>query len=358
MKISKLILLTLVLLLFIGITSCSEEEIAEKRVEIPERFSVDIPSSISKFSGGLNGRVAEDGDGIIQGEDIYAALPHFIRLGEASAEIIEYTLLIGAVLETANLGTFTTEETDDERSKRVEIVKNVTRGGADYEFEMTMTDVADGELGLQLLWNTDPVSGVGILRPYYIDRIENKDLDAYVRINYSEDDPIYDATMTVSLSGIEKVNEGDLDNLKMFVGRSGDIVDVFGNSNHPGITIIDPQFTGGRNYAFVGRGDESNNLGVVKLALPPSNVDNADVLNTYSVYNVLDQEIKEVSNLDQTIIDAVLAEAGTPAYFDAAGFISADGTVPDGFTEEFVDLDGMSPFVPVQVRDLEIAFLK
>lgn len=347
------------LLLIVGVSSCSEDEIAERLVDIPDKFSVAIPSSISKSTGGLNDRVAGNGDGIIEGEEIYAALPHFIRLGEASAEIVEATLIIGAALEAIGISSFETDETEDGRAKRFDINENVTRGGLDYQFEMTMTDVEDSELGLQLVWNSESaVEGVGILRPYYIDRIENEDIDAYVRINYSEDDPIYDATMTVSISGIETVNEGDIDNLKMFVGKTGNIVDVIGNSNHPKVTLIDKNFEGGRNYAFVGRGDETNNLGVVKLALPPSGVNTEDVLETYSVYNVLEAEINTVIDLDQSVIAAILAEAGSPAYFDAEGFISAGETIPDGFTVEFVNLEGASPFVPVQVRDLTISFLE
>ena len=343
----------------VGFTACSEEELAERTVDIPEKFSVDIPSSISNANGGLNDRVAGDGDGIIEGEEIYAALPHFIRLGEASAEIVEATLIIGAALEAVGIKSFETDETEDGRAKRFDINENVIRGGVAYAYEMTMTDVNDGALGLQLLWNSgDAVEGVGILRPYYIDRVENADIDAFVRINYSEDDPIYDATMTVSIAGVETVDEGDLDNLKMFVGKRGDIVDVIGNSNHPNVKLIDETFEGGRNYAFVGRGDDTNNLGVVRLALPPSNIDTEDVLTTYSVYNVLESEINAVIDLDQSIVEAILAEAGSPAYFDASGFISSGDSRPNGFAEEFVNLEGANPFVPMQVRDLKISFLE
>ncbi len=342
-----------------GVISCSEDELAQDVLDIPEKFSVDIPSAISNSTGGLNARTSGDGDGVIEGEEIYAALPHFIRLGEASAEIVEVTLVVGAVLEALNIRSYTLDEGDDGRAKRFDITENVTRGGVDYQYEMTMRDVADDQLALQLLWNSDPVvEGVGILRPYYIDRDENEDIDAFVRINYTEDDPIYEATMTVSISGVETIEESDLDNLKMFVGRTGDIVDVFGNSNHPNVTLIDPDFVGGRNYAFVGRGDEAANIGVVKLALPPSGVETADVLETYSVYNVLEQEIDAVAQFDQSIKDAILAEAGSPAYFEASGFISAGVVVPDGFTSDFVNLEGMTPFVPSQVQDLTISFLQ
>ena len=357
MRITKHLLLLLAVI-SLGITSCTEEELEQATVEIPENFSIDIPDAISNGTGGLSSRTAGDGDGIIEGEEIYAALPHFIRLGEASAEIVEASLFVGAILETLNIRSYTLDEGDDGRAKRFDISENVVRAGVPYQYEMTLIDVEDNELALQVLWNTNPVVGVGILRPYYIDRIENEDIEGFVRINYSEDDPIYDATMTVAISGVETVEESDPDNLKMFVGKSGDVVDVFGNSNHPTMTLVDPNYTGGRNYAFVGRGDETQNLGVVKLALPPSNVETADVLETYSVYNVLEEEIDAVIELDQSVKDAILAEAGAPAYFDGSGFISAGASVPDGFSASFIDLEGMNPFVPTQVRDLTISFLE
>ena len=97
MRITKLLLLLLAVI-SLGITSCTEEELEQATVEIPENFSIDIPDAISNGTGGLSSRTAGDGDGIIEGEEIYAALPHFIRLGEASAEIVEVSLFVGAIL--------------------------------------------------------------------------------------------------------------------------------------------------------------------------------------------------------------------------------------------------------------------
>jgi len=167
--------------------------------------------------------------------------------------------------------------------------------------------------------------------------------------------------MLVSIAGLETVNNGDIDNLKMFVGKKGNIVEVMGNSNHPDIVIIDPDFTEGRNYAFVGRGDESTNLGVVNLWLPPSGVstDDFEKDDENSVFNVLQAEIEAVANLDQSIIDAVLAEALSPAYFNSDGYLdSGEDNKPESFSSELVDLTGMVPFAPTEVRDLEIGFLQ
>lgn len=349
--------------------SCSEDEVSSE-IKIPENFTVAIPSAISNGStNGLSARTSGDGDGTIEGDEIYSALPYFIRLGESSAEIIEFTLLIAVVLEEANIRSYTFEDEEDGREKRIDLEENVIRGGVNYEFEMTMVDIESGEEALQLLWNTaNGIEGVGILRPYNINRLENiNHPDAYYQIEYSENDPNYEATMLVSLAGvnldedgngtIDEDEKGNIDNLKMFVGKNGDIVEVMGNSNHPELTIIDPDFTGGRNYAFVGRGNETENIGVVELALPPSSVSTDDVLDDYSVRLVLEEEIDAVIELDQTTVDAILEEAGSPAYFNASGFISAGADRPDGFTTEFSNLEGMKPFVPSQIRDLEIGFI-
>lgn len=357
MKSIKLIAL---LVSFSFLIACSNDEEIPSRIDIPSQFSVDIPKSISDNAGGLNGRISGDGDGVIEGNEIYESLRGFIKIGEGSAEIIEFTLVVAAALEVQNVRSYTFVSDDDGREKKVDLTEGVTRGGTAYEYEMTMVDTENDEMALQLLWNTNPVQGVGILKPYNIDRTENTDaLDAFVRIDYSEDDATYDATMTVSIAGLETPQNGDIDNLKMFVGKKGDIVDVMGNSNHPNIVIIDEDFTGGRNYAFVARGDESTDLGVAKLALPPSSTTTDDVLVTYSVFAVLEAEINAVADLDQDTIDEILAEAHSPAYFNNNGFItSGTDNKPASFDAAFVDLTGMNPFVPNDVKNLTIDFIQ
>ncbi len=342
------------------IVSCSNDDEIKSSVDVPSKFTVDIPTPISSNTGTLSGRTSGDGDGVIEGDEIYESLRHFIYLGEQSAEILELTLVVGAILESQNIRSYTFVGDDDNREKRIDISESVTRGGISYQYEMTMVDTENEDQALQLLWNTNPVSGVAILRPYNIDRTDDEaDENAFLRIDYTEDHADYDAAMTISISGVEPVENGDIDNLKMFAGKKGDIVEVMGNSNHPNVTIIDDSFTGGRNYAFVGRGDESTDLGVVKLALPPSSTDTDDVLETFSVKAVLEAEIEAVANLDQQTIDAILAEALSPAYFNNTGFItSGSDNKPASFSDEFVDLSGMNPFVPNDIKNLTIGFIQ
>lgn len=338
----------------------SANDVIRREVTVPTKFTVEIPSSISSRTGALTGRTAGDGDGIIEGDEIYESLRYFINIGEKSAEIVEFTLVLAAALEVQNVDVYSFDSDEDGRSKTLELFRNVTRGGIAYEYEMTLTDEDAGELALQLLWNNSPVEGVAILRPFYIDRVENVDEEnAFLRIDYSENDPTYESSMLVSISGLQTLENGDIDNFKMFAGRNGDVVEVMGNSNHPNLTIIDEGFSGGRNYAFVGRGDESTDLGVVKLALPPSAVSTGDVLEQYSVFSVLEEEIRSAGITDQDVIDAILIEAKSPAYFNSAGFITSGvENKPASFSDTFVDLGGMNPFVPSEVKNLTIDFIR
>lgn len=360
----KIIPYLVLILVTTFIYSCVEDEpiIETVEIEFPEKFSVDIPQSISTAAnGGLNGRIEGDGDGIIEGNDIYQSVPFFIHIADESASILEFVLVVGAVFETFNVTTYDFVSEDDGRAKNITINHDVTKGGVSYQYEMLVYDVADDVLAIQLYWNTAPVNGVAVLNPYNIDRIENADApDAMLKIEYSESDADYDATMVVSISGLLPVENGDIDNMKLFAGKKGDIVDVRGNSNHPNLVLFDANITTGRNYAFVGRGDDVKDIGVLKLALPPSNVTIEDVFTDYNIHDVLEDEINAVANLDQAIIDEILRETHSPAYFNENdGFLtSGEGNEPDGFSNSFVDLSGMYPFVPVDIRDLEVDFIQ
>ncbi len=349
--------------------SCdNESDEPQASLEIPEKFTVDIPSTLSssadgslsgKSGGPLNGRVAGDGDGYIEGNEIYESLRYFIRIGEGSAEIIEFTLQVATALEVQNVNSLSFTSDEDGRDKRLEIIRDVNRGGVDYEYEMTMFDEEDNAQALQLLWNTSPIEGVGILNFYHINRNESDNPNAFIRIDYTEDDVDYEAAMTVSISGLLTPNNGDVNNMKMKVGKNGDVVEIMGNSNHPDVAIIDENNPLSRNYAFTGRGDEVSDLGVVNLALPPSTVTTSDVLSDYSVFAVLEAEIQAAGVTDQEIIDEILQEAHSPAYFNAAGFITSGAdNKPASFSDEFVDISDLNPFVPADVANLSVGFIQ
>ena len=92
------------------------------------------------------------------------------------------------------------------------------------------------------------------MNPYHIDRREDEELaDTFLRIEFGQGKNDYPAFMEVSITGFPPEEDDDefLDNMKMFVGADGDIVEVYGNANFPSLQFIDPNFSEGRNYAFV-----------------------------------------------------------------------------------------------------------
>jgi hypothetical protein len=55
-------------------------------------------------------------------------------------------------------------------------------------------------------------------------------------------------------------------------------------------------------------------------------------------------------------LDAQIINLGVPAYFNEDAFISAGASLPTGFTEDFVDMSDLSPYIPIDIKNLEIKF--
>lgn len=352
--------LTILILSVLFIYACTEEsdQIDDQQTgDLPEKFTVDIPRTLSNPAGLSAGRVGNVEQ--LSASDIYGGLRGFIYVGEQAAMALEEIIKVAAIAKISGLNEFTIESEDDGVSKTFYFNNNVTYGSESYANELIVTDEG-GEYALQVVWNANPVSGVAILNPYYLNHEEGTDLiDTYYQLEYSESTDGNTQEMTVSVAGIP-TDEG-LDNLKMTVIKTGDIVEVFGNSNHPNLTIVNEDNPVDRNYAFIGRADVSSDVAVAEVALPPSSVATNDVMDDYSLFNVIDADIKSVGITDQDAIDAYLANAVPPAYFDdVTGFLGAGEDVPSNaaFTAEFNDLSDLSPFVPSDVADLSIGFLK
>lgn len=159
--------------------------------------------------------------------------------------------------------------------------------GNEYEYKMVIKDVNDQSVsssGLEMYWN-EANWGVSIFSFYNLNRNEIKSKDARFRIDYSENSPTYDKTMGGSIVGIDTAGVGiNVDNLKMFVGKKGDILDVYGNANLPKAKIIDTTSNvDGYNWAFVARSNDKLNISVAQVALPPCTLNNL----TQYFFNVL-----------------------------------------------------------------------
>jgi hypothetical protein len=357
-----------VMVIFLALAAgCQNDEMPdpENQSILPENFKVDIPDALSQ-EGMVNGRTAED---TLKGNSIYEHLTTFIAIGEGSAEIVEDIIFGISVYQINHPMSLTFEGEDDGRDKNLVVVENAEFDGATWEFQLTVTDAdsegnEDGGKAMQVFWNRNPVKGIAILKPYNIDR-DNDEVwtEAMFRIDYSEaGENGYDAQMTVYISDLPLANPLDdpfsMSAMKMFVGKKGEVIDVVGNSNHPNAIL----FSGdaGFNWAFAAAGNNSEDIGVAEVGLPPSDLDETErdiLLETYSIKNVFTNEILSVwPDLPQELINAYLVNTEAPGFFDQGGFV-AGGQSPDPEYDVLVErLGDLSPYNPKDISELLVQF--
>ena len=332
---------------------------------LPENFKVDIPSALSR-QGTANGRIAVD---TLDGNLIYVHLTNFIFTGEEAAEIVQ-DIIRGIVIYRINRPmALSFEGEEDGRTKNLVVLENSFFDGENWEFQLTITDAAsevnaDGGKAIQIFWNRNPIKGIAVLKPYNIDRTHDAELEqAIFRIDYSEaGEHGYEAHMIVQAADLPL--EEPLDNpysmsaLKMFVGKNGDIIDVYGNSDHPNAIFFSGQ--AGFNWAFVASGDDVQNIGAAEVGLPPSNLDEPSrtvILGDYAIKNVFTDEIYSVwPNIDPQVVEAYLYNTDAPGFFSQSGFVSG-GTSPGPEYDNLVlRLPDLNPYNPKEIATLAISF--
>lgn len=365
-------------LLAIGIfslilTSCENNEAVEPQPDLlPTKFSVDIPSSLSNqnsvANGRISGRIQED---TLKGNDIYLHLNTFIAVGDGAAHLVEEFIEGIRKHKIDRILTLSYTSEDDNRIKNMVVLSDVTFEDKTWDYQLTITDAdsekePDGGKALQIFWNKSAlVKGIAIVKPYNCNRLENANVkDALFRIDYTEGGALgYDAQMEVSISGLPL--ENPLENpysvsaLKMFVGKKGDVVDVFGNTNHPNAVLFSG--TAGFNWAFVASGHDVKNIGVAEVGLPPSALDEADrdvLLKEYSIKNVFTNEIMAVwPGIDQNLLNAYLTNTAAPGYFDNKKGFLAGGTSPGADWDVLAArLPALNPYNPKSISELTLTF--
>lgn len=336
---------------------------------LPERFGVDIPNALSSELGASNGRVA--GVEAINGNEIYQHLNLFIHLGEGASD------LVGEIIQSIGINqinkpmTLSIESDEDGRTKNLVVSENPTFDGENWDFMLTISDAAseaelDGGKALQVFWNRYPIKGIAIIKPYNLNRTENDEAgaeDAIFRIDYSEGgEHGYENHMIVSIANLPTADPLDdpfsMSNLKMFAGKEGDNIDVYGNSNHPNAKFFTED--SGFNWAFVASGSESKDIGVAEVGLPPSNLDEPGretILDHYSIKNVFTREIYRVwPSIDEASVNEYLINTGAPGYFDSNGFVSGEESPGEAYTALELRLNQLSPYNPKEVSNLSINF--
>jgi len=366
-------LLTIGIIFSLVLTACENNETIDPQQDLlPQSFSVDIPSSLSNqnsiSNGRISGKIKED---TLQGNDIYLHLNTFIAVGEGAAELVEEFITGIRKHKIDRIQSLTYTSDDDNRTKNLIVLSNVTFEDKAWDYQLTVTDAdsenqADGGKALQIFWNKSTlVKGIAIVKPYNCDRIHNTNAkDAVFRIDYTEGGELgYDAQMEVSISGLPL--ESPLENpysvstLRMFAGKKGNVVDVYGNTNHPNAILFSGNV--GFNWAFVASGNDVKDIAVAEVGLPPSALNESDrevLLKEYSVKNVFTSEINSVwPGINQNLLAAFLTNTSAPGYFDnKKGFI-AGGVSPGADWDVLIArLNSLSPYNPKNTSELAVTF--
>jgi hypothetical protein len=351
-----------VLVISLTIVSCQNDP-EPKAGMMPERFSVDIPSSMT--TGASAGRTQGD---TLSGNAVYLNLATFIAVGGGSAKIVEDIIHGINRYALVNVETATFNGEDDGRAKHLVVTKEVDFEGKTWQYMLLVTDAdsegnADGGKAIQVYWNQGtPIHGVAIIRPYNCDRAHNAPLmNAMYRVNYDEEtDAGYDAQMEIRISGLPTPQSElfAISTLHMFVGKKGKIVDVYGNSNHPNAAF----FTGtkGFNWAFVAAGSDDQNIAVAEVGLPPSSLNESNrtlLLKEYSIENVFTSEIHAAFPLlPEIYIKSYLKNTAAPGYFSNQGFVAGGRSPGVAWDALNTRLNDLTPYNPHATAELSVTF--
>ncbi|MCK5136021.1 MAG: hypothetical protein KAR19_09570 [Bacteroidales bacterium] len=333
---------------------------------LPDQLTVDIPVALSQDVSTKKCAAIDT----LKGGEIYRHLTFFIHAGEHSARIVKHVIHGIKRYNIDRVKTLTYESDDDGRIKNLVVVEGPEFDGRTWEYGLTITDAEsegneDGGKAMQIFWNhRNPKEGITLIKPYNLDRTnESRMAEAMFRIDYSGVGEYgYDHHMIVSIADMPAVDPllapFAMDGMKMFVGKKGDFVDVYGNSSHPNAKFLTEKV--GYNWAFVATGSVTQDIAVAEVGLPLSTVDaegRAVLLEEYSVYNVLYNEVKTIwPHASEELLNAWLTNTEAPGYFDEDGFIKGGEAPGDEFLPLADRIMGLAPYNPKAIANLEINF--
>lgn len=354
--------LVIVLAISLGFTGCKKDEENDDR--LPARFKVDIPSSLRKTITDKS----TNGD-TLKGNDIYGMLGAFINIADGSANVVQAIITSIKYHNINKAMSISYTSNDDGRQKNLVVIENSNFDGLDWQFQLTITDAlsesnADGGKAIQVFWNDNPIKGIAILKPYNIDRTKNTNYpNAMYRVDYSEAGEYnYDSHMIVSIVGLPLANPlqdpYSVEKLKLFAGKKGDNVDLYGNSYHPNAKFYTNETS--FNWAFVASGNSVLNIAAAEVGIPSSSLSSTDrnvLLKDNSVETVLKNQINATwPGLDSTAIAAYLYNTEAPGFFNSAGFIQGGTSPGTNWDDLYIRTQTLSPYSPAAIKDLTISF--
>jgi hypothetical protein len=360
-------ILSFVFLATVFFTSCDTDSVKPTDDNIvPENFSVEIPASLK--SSTLKATKSTQAD-VMTGNETYEHLTTFINAGDEAAKIVEAVIKTIRANNLSRPMSFSYASDDDGRTKNVVIIADAKFEGTTWNYQMTITDADsegndDGGVAIQVFWNTGTVEGVAIMKPYNINRnTEDLYIQAMFRIDYSEaGNNGYEQEMTVYISGLNlpdaTTNPYAMETMKMTVGKEGNIIDVYGNTNHPNAYILQGKI--GFNWAFVAAGETDSDIAVAEVGLPPSDLSSNSrevILGSYSIKSVFTNEITRAFpffTFEQ--IAAYLVNTEAPGYFNANGFVQGGVAPNTDYNAISSSIEQLVPFNPSEVSSLKVEF--
>lgn len=367
MKNVKAVFAVLALGLAVAFQSCQKDNTEPQNESsiLPANFMVEIPGALQGEDETLYGSKNSQTD-TLQGGEIYRHLRTFVHVGYSGAEIVHNIILAITKYHINKPMSFTYTSEDDNRQKQLDVIEGASFEGNDYEFMLTIKDMestTSNSLGLELFWNRKPVTGVAIFNPHELNynSVENPDLR--FRIDYDESGVAgYNKTMIVTIDGLKLADPlthpYDMSTLKMFVGKNGDIVSMYGNSEHPNAKFFTDDT--GFDWAFAAAGKLSEDIGVAEVGLPSNLLDSDDrnvLLVENSIKNVFTNQIYEVyPDIDSTTVATYLQNTEAPGFFANGHFVQA-AVAPTGDYNELLDIiPGLTPYNPIEIHNLDIQF--
>ncbi len=333
---------------------------------LPEQLTVEIPAALLEDLTSLKASPVVD---TLKGKEIYGFLRFFIHTGDHAAHIVRHIIYGIRRYNIDQVKTVTFESDDDGRIKNLVVVEGPEFDGRTWEYGLTITDALsegeeDGGKGMQIFWNKNPKEGITVIKPYNLDRSNEGDwAQAMFRIDYSGAGELgYEHHMIVSIADLPAIDPllapFAMDGMKMFVGKKGDYVDVYGNSSHPNAKFLTEKV--GYNWAFVASGSDEDDAAVAEVGLPLSTLDAEGrevLLEENSIYNVLYNEVKTIwPHASDEILEAWLTNTEAPGFFNRKGFIQGGEAPGDEFLPLVDRISLLSPYNPKLIANLEINF--
>ena len=368
MKNLKLVFAVVVIGLIFAFQSCQkdkpEPQINDESI-LPASFLVEIPNSLQgEDNTVLYGKNSKSDT--LHGGEIYGHLRTFVHIGYVGAQIVNNIILSIQEYHINKPMSFTYTSDEDNRQKRLDVIKGASFEEKEYEFKLTIRDIesnSSNNIGLELFWNRNPIVGVAIFNTHELNYNETENPDLRFRIDYDESPTTkYEKTMLVSIIGFTMgdplSHPYDMRNLKMFVGKKGNMVSIYGNSEHPNAKFFTQET--GFDWAFVAAGKLAEDISVAEVGLPSNMLDSSQrnvLLTENSINNVFTNQIYEVyPSIDSTILATYLLNAKAPGFFADGHFVQAEIAPSPDYQDLLAIIPTLTPYNPMEIHDLEIEF--